>query len=72
LLYVRDGKDFDLDGAADGSIIDPVFITQSADPDPAHGNSNSNSNSNSSNGGGFGAIGLMILAGSAMVLRGKR
>ena len=65
-LFIKDGSEFDLDGAENGSITDPAAIFSTTTTEPQHGSSSSGCN------GGFGALALLGLALVPMFYGKKR
>lgn len=65
-LFIKDGGEFDLDGAENGSVIDPLVVLKAKEA-PAR--------ESSSGGGcsaGFGGAALLALAALPVLLRGRR
>ena len=65
-LFIKDGSNFDLDGAENGSITDPAAIFSTTTTEPQHGSSSSGCNA------GFGALALLGLALVPMFYGKKR
>ena len=67
-IFVKDGESFDLDGKADGTVIDPVSIIKAAAVEPDQPD-----NTRSHNGGCNSGAALPLLAAMAvLIIRKKR